>query len=346
MGDYRTTTGEPLPTGRMERLRTRRVWIRRGGLMVGLMVVAGFLVPVRVRIAANGYVTSDHYAEVRPATVGPVAEIQRQSGDRVEAGTILALLDDREERAALEAARSAVRSMEARVALRRSELEQEERQRALRITQAGYRVSHAEQDLALTEELYGQGLVSGRVREERRMALALAQTDLALVRDEDETLARKSLAVLEAEKAVIESEVLRAEARLAARHIPAPIAGELVRYEFVPGELVTPEHVLYEVFGGERQILKLRIPERHATRVLPGAPYKARLRTARGWRDGAFRGTVEGLRSIIQVDSQQAYRMAYCTFDAGGRPVPPGASAEARITVARVPFWFWLLGIR
>jgi len=104
--------------------------------------------------------------------------------------------------------------------------------------------------------------------------------------------------------------------------------------------------VLYEIFGGARQILKLRIPERHAAQVTPGAPYKAVLSIYTGIGRQRFRGKVSALRSVIQSDNQQTYRMAYCTFDDDGLAVPPGTSAEALVTVATVPFWFWMFGIR
>ncbi len=346
MGDYRTTTGEPHPIGRSDRVRQRRKWARRGLTAFTVLLLAGFLVPVRVRVPANGYVTSDVYAEVRPSVAGRVREILGQTGDRVQEGDLLVQLEDAEERAYLRSAESAVRSMQAQLVRREAELALEARQLQHQVSQAQLRLAHAEQEWVMTQELETRGLASGLILEEKRTAVALSRSALESILDQDATLAEKEIAVLHGELEVRRSEVARAEARLATRQVRAPVSGEVVRYEFVPGELVMPEHVLYEVFGGERQVLKLRVPERYATRVVPGSLYKARLRADAGTGNRWIYGEVEALRSVIQSDGPQAYRMAYCRFDAGGRDVPPGASAEARITVARVPFWLWITGIR
>ncbi|MCA1808304.1 MAG: HlyD family secretion protein, partial [Lentisphaerae bacterium] len=130
-----------------------------------------------------------------------------------------------------------------------------------------------------------------------------------------------------------------------AREVRAPIDGLVLRYDFVEGELVRPDMVLLEIFGGERQMLKLRIPERHATRVSVGDRYRARLVSFRGLRDEWFTGELKTLRHVIQYEGAQGYRVAYCDFDAGGRMVPPGATAEAKIYCGRIRLWFFLLGL-
>lgn len=347
MSDYRTTTGEPLPEGAREKRRWRRRWVRRAAWIVGAVLVVGFLLPVRVRIAASGYVTTDDYAEVRPAEAGPVAAILAEAGQSVTKGDMLVRLDDRVQRAARDEAAAAVSRTEAQIASRTAAMEEQQRRHGHLITQAEIRLAHAEIVMKMTADLHAKGLDSGRSLEDRKTALALARSECERLRDEDATtLARKEIEVLQRELDMLRNALAKAEAQLQTRHILAPISGQAVRYEFVTGELVTPQNVLYEIFGGDRQILKLRIPERHAAQVTPGAPYKAVLSIYTGLGRHRFRGTVSALRSVIQSDNQQTYRMAYCTFDDDGRAVPPGTSAEARITVATVPFWFWMFGIR
>ena len=347
MSDYRTTTGEPLPEGSRERRRWRRRWMRRTAWIIGIVLLAGFILPVRVRVSASGYVTTDNYAEVRAPETGPVAEIRAHSGQTVQQGEILVRLDDRIQQAARDEAAAAVRRTEALIDSRHAAMEAQRRRQGHLITQAEIRQAHAETVMRMTADLHAKGLDSGRSLEDRKTALALARVECDRLRDEDSaTLARKEIDVLKRELDMLRNALAKADAQLQARHILAPISGRAVRYEFVTGELVTPQNVLYEIFGGERQILKLRIPERHAAQVTPGAPYKAVLSIYTGLGRHRFRGQVSALRSVIQSDNQQTYRMTYCTFDDDGRAVPPGTSAEARITVARVPFWFWMFGIR
>ncbi len=137
----------------------------------------------------------------------------------------------------------------------------------------------------------------------------------------------------------------RIEARVRAKEIRAPIAGQVLRYEFVIGELVRPETVLCEIFGGSKQVLKLRIAERYATRVAEGQRYQAELAPYRGFQRIWFHGHVQHLRNVIQAEGQKTYRVAYCSFDSDGRKVPPGTTAEARIYYGRSCLWFLLVGL-
>jgi len=100
---------------------------------------------------------------------------------------------------------------------------------------------------------------------------------------------------------------------------------------------------MYEVFGGDRQVLKLRIPERYAARVAVGQSYKARLAPYGGLQPFWFTGHISALRNVIQTEGQQAYRVAYGDFEARGKNVPPGTSAEVRIYCGQVNVWQFLL---
>ncbi|MFU8780194.1 MAG: HlyD family secretion protein [Kiritimatiellia bacterium] len=347
MSDYRTTSGEPLPEMREERVRRRRMWVRRTLGILVFVTAVGFVLPVHIRVATNGYVTSETYAEVRPAAAGRVADILVGNGDLVAAGVLLVQLDDAEEQALLDAARKAVDSMVARIDVRQAELAQEERLRAHRLQEAQLRYAHAERDLVLTQELHTKGLASERALAQSRVTQDLALLAIRTIEAEDAGLGSKVLTAMERELEELRSAVARAAWRLQARQVRAPIDGYVVRYAFVEGELVSPDYVLYEIFGAGPRILKLRVPERFATRVQPGDPYEARLRAVGRWSGNpVFRGKVLSMRGVIQVDNQNAYRMADCSFDAGAHQVPPGASTEARIIVARVPFWFWMFGLR
>ncbi len=347
MGDYRTTKGEPLPESRQDRVRRRRLWLRRVLVAGVLVLVLGLLIPVHVRVSASGYVSAADYAEVRPSVAGRVAEILEVSGAHVAEGALLVQLDDDDERVALEEARRAVMSMEARIAMRQAELQEVAAQRAYRLRKAALRFAHAERDLDMMQTLLRKELAPERGVAQSQLVRDLAEVALQRIEDEDISLADKEIAVLERELDVLRSEVDRAELRVAARRIEAPMAGRLVRYSFARGELVAPDYLLYEIFSEGEQTLKLRIPERFAMRVQPGASYRARVRAVGRWSGRVvFDGHVDALRPIIQSDSQHAYRMAYCRFDAGTHVVPPGASVEARITVARVPFLLWMFGMR
>ena len=157
MSDYRITTGEPIPEGRRQRCRQRRLSVKRAVWGGTIVLLAGFIIPVHIRVAANGYVTTDLYAEVRPAVAGQVAEIRAQSGLRVRTGDLLVRLDDAAAKAALDEALGAVSQVEARLVRREAELAQEKRQRNHLLAEARLRRNHAETSLKMTDVKLSKG---------------------------------------------------------------------------------------------------------------------------------------------------------------------------------------------
>jgi multidrug resistance efflux pump len=199
--------------------------------------------------------------------------------------------------------------------------------------------------VAQAQELARRGLASERALEEEKAREALVRLEVESLAARDDTLAEREMAVAQSEVRLATNTLESARARLANREVRAPIAGKAIRYEFVVGELVKPDTVLYEVFGGERMVLKLRVPERFATLVRPGQPYRALLQPYRGLRRVWFEGRVEALRDLIETEANRSYRVAYCTFDPGASATPPGTTAEAWIDVGRAPLWRQLLGL-
>ncbi len=345
MGIFQKTAATGLPLTAFERRLKRRRLLVASLVTVFAVLLAGVLVRVPQRVPANGFVTTEQYAEVRSPTVGVVATIAAHTGMEVRAGDLLVQLSAAEEQAALEEARSQVQKAEAQ--LRRGEAETVEQQRRLRedIAVATLRLQNAVSRLARTREGLSRGLVAGSVLEDDQLKEQLARAELESLQHRDLSLFEKELGVLRQELEARRDAAARMDAAVRAREIRAPIAGQVLRYEFVVGELVRPETLLYEIFGGTKQILKLRISERHALRVKPGDPYEAWLASYRGRQRVRFRGRVEQLRNVIQSDGQNNYRVAFCSFDARGYTVPPGTTAEAFIRYGTTCFWLFLLGL-
>jgi multidrug resistance efflux pump len=88
------------------RARTRRRWIALGaGLGAAAAVLA---VPWGESVDASGRVAPERWARVRSEAPGVVREVRRRSGDLVQEGDVIAVLDSDEQRDALEAARLAL----------------------------------------------------------------------------------------------------------------------------------------------------------------------------------------------------------------------------------------------
>ncbi len=345
MGEFRTTTGEPMPKARSER---RRSMMRRGLWTAGVLAVAvtaGVFVRVDRRFTATGYVTTEDYAEVRSPVAGTVAEIAMQSGSVVTQGQVLVRLDDAEDRAAVEAAQSKARRTEADLMHREAQIAEEKRALKEQINLAQLRLEHASAKLTRARELLARGLLAGSALEDLKLAEEVARAELASLRSRDLSVYEKELDGLRQELASRQQEMEQARARMALRQIRAPVTGQVLRYEFVIGEMIRPDTVLAEIFGGEKQVLKLRIPERYAARVKVGQPYRANLASYSSIRPVWFRGQVRYVRDVIQGEGAKTYRSAFCDFNPDGRTVPPGTTAEAWILYDRTSFWAFLFNL-
>lgn len=345
MGEYRTTTGEPTPASAP--LRHRRLFRRLLFVLAFIVIVvsAGFLVRLERSFLANGYVTTEHYAEVRPATVGIVADILAQTGTIVTQGEVLAYLDMTEEQAAVEEAQSRVLQMESELARRKAEIVEENRRHLEQIAIARLRVKNNDTKISRAQELLAKGLLAGSALEDTILAGKLAEAELESLLKKDQTVNDQEIASRFQEIKARRDALARAASRLNLKTIRAPVAGQVLRYEFVIGELMRPENVMYEIYGGVKQVMKLRIPERYAARVTIGQPYKAYLTPYGGLQPVWFTGKIEALRNVIQTEGQKTYRVAYGDFADRGRTVPPGTSAEARIYCGKVNVWQFLLDL-
>ncbi len=343
MGDVRTTTGEKLPPTATER-RSRK-WRVAGSMTLVLagIVLAGTLVQVPRYAPASGYATTSGYAEVRSAITGRISAILATSGEDVRQGALLVQLEDDTERAALAEARTQVAKGEAELAYRQSAATDHERQHLNRIKAAEMDLAHARQRLEVTRQLHSRGLASGRQLSDDEHGVAKGEEAIRALREIDMTVEARQLEVLQREVETRQEVLARAEAALAQRSIRAPRDGRIVRYTFYVGELVRPDMVLYEVFEGEVNTLKLRIPERYAARIRPGMKVEAQLGTYRTLLPTRFKGTLDILRDVVEGDGTKNYRVAYCSFHRAGREVAPGTSVDARIRVGRSSLWMVLL---
>ena len=345
MGDVRTTRDGVLPlTSKERRLQRRRLLLL---IVIGavLVISAGFVIPVNQYIMASGYVTTERYAEVRSPAIGTVAKILAQSGMRMQEGDVLVQLDSTEAQAILEETISQVQKAEAEISRRAAEITERKRRLAEDIIVAKLRLQNAVSRLVRTRELMAKGLVAGSILEDDQLKEKLARAEVQSLTNTDISVFDKELMVLRHELQARREMVDHAETAIRAREIRAPISGQVLRYEFVVGELVRPDTVLMEIFGGARQILKLRVSERHAARVAVGARYRARLATYRGLRSIWFTGKIQYLRNVIQSEGQTTYRVAYCSFNPKGRTVSPGTTAAAKVYCGQTCFWFFLFGV-
>lgn len=343
MGDLRTTTGQKPPETAVERRGRLRRILRTAGGVVAVIFLLGYFVRPPKYAHASGYATTPGYAEVRAAVEGRVKTIVRSSGDAVEAGDPLLQLEDRAERTAYEEALARVAEAEADLVYREGEAADIQIRHRNALAAAELEAEHARRNLELTRQLFDKSLASGRQLANDEYAVTRAEEALRALREIDATVPMRHHEVLRQRVQSLREAAERARVALEQRVITAPIAGRVMRYTFYPGEVIRPDMVLYEIFDGPVCTMKVRVPERYASRVRKGQEAQARLGTHRTLIPRRFPGRVAFLRPVVEGDGLANYRVVYCDLDLTGLEIPPGTSVDVRIRIGRASVWGHLL---
>ena len=200
--------------------RRRRILVVAALLVVGLGAYAAWrfvLAPPRLPpgvLAVSGRIEGDDSA-VAAKTAGRIRAIAVREGDRVEAGQVIAVLDDEQVRSREQQATAAVRQAEARVRLARHQiavLQEQLRQSQLGVEQARAdaqgRVNEAEGKLAAAEAQLAQAEAAhAQAKWDREAAARLFKRELIAEQE-----ARRAESAEEAQAAVVAASRRQVEA--------------------------------------------------------------------------------------------------------------------------------------
>jgi len=343
MGDLRTTPGQkPLETtaGRKKKKRKIFFWFVFTILLIG---AAGHFIPYPRYAYATGYTTTREYAEIRSAANGQVAQIFYSSGDMVASNAVLVRLESRAEEAALAEARARIAQAEAEITHLESQAADELKRHQNDIKLAEMDLGHSRKNLELTRQLHDKSLTSGRQLAADEFAVSRNGEALRALKEQDMTVKEKQIAAMRSNVESLGEVARRAEAALAQREVRATLDGMLMKYTFYEGEIIRPDMVLFEVFKGPVNTMKIRIPERYSARVTTGMEAKAQLATHRSVITRRFIGEVAFIRPVVEGDGTDNYRVAYCSLDLEDENVPPGVTVDTRIFIEYAPIWKHIL---
>ncbi|CDX30330.1 putative secretion protein [Mesorhizobium sp. ORS 3359] len=248
----------------------------------------------------DAYVKAD-YTIVAPKTSGYIAEVLVEDNSRVRAGQVLARIDDRDARAALdqaqanvEAAEAALRNLDAQIALQNSVIEQ---QRAnVAATQAKLTFARQENDRYSTLLSSGYG-TSQRAQE---AVAALSENEAQLRRDRAALVAAgKAIDVLASERGKAHAEADRSRAALRQAQlnlsytvITAPVDGTVGARSLRVGQYVQAGTQLMAVVPLDAVYVVANFKETQLAHVRSGQPVELAVD---GFPDVALRGNVDSL---------------------------------------------------
>lgn len=340
MGEYRSTKGEKPPeTSSEKRHRHIRNFLRVFGI-IAIVVLLGVFIKVPRRVPASGYATTFPYSEVRSSVNGTIQSIEVSSGDVVKAGDVLVRLYDEVEKAALQRAEVEAKRMESELDARIAEYADEVRSHSNAVQIASLSMEYAKRKLGITKQLLEKGLASSRDLMSDEHQVALCEMQFNQLNDRDISAGLRQIEALRRQLEAANAAVRSARADLEARIVRAPSAGQVLRHTFYVGELARVDQVLYEIFGDEERLVRLRVPERYATRIVQGLPIRIQFRTAKRFaRRNWVKGEVFEMRSAIQAEGNNTYRVIYCPYEEPEFDVPPGTTADAEILLGKVSLW-------
>ena len=229
-------------------------------------------------IGVSGRIEGDDSA-VSPKTSGRIREITVREGDSIDAGAVVAVLDDEQVRAREEQAEAMVRQAEARLAAAEAQLAQAE---------ASYAQAKWDRDAFAT--LYKRELIA---EQQARQAENNERTQAATV-----VAARRQVGAAQADADRARAQLAEAKANRQDLRVTAPFAGTVATRTAEPGEVVTAGTPIITLIDLGRVYLRAFVPEGQIGRVRVGQP-------ARVYLDSAPSTAIEAF--VSRIDPQATF---------------------------------------
>ncbi|MDF2786285.1 MAG: oxidoreductase [Pantoea eucrina] len=250
-------------------------------LLVLLLALAFF---VWRAMTANDHRTDDawvnaDYTLVAPKVSGYIARVSVQDNQHVRAGDLLATLDDRDFRVALETARASLQVSEAKRLSTQAQLAQQQatiNQAKATLAASEAAARYAGQNAARYNQLYKSGTIAA---DDQQKADANQRSASATVRQSEAALdaAHKQVSVLqaavrqaEADVAAAQANVDQAQLNLSYTRIVAPVEGMVGQRTVRPGAYVSAGSRLLAVVPLQQLYITANYLETQLTDVRPG----------------------------------------------------------------------------
>ena len=238
-------------------------------------------------IQANGRIEGDR-TTVASKLAGRIAELKVREGDSVQAGQVLARLEDTQLAARQQQADAAVATLQAQVAAAQAQLAVARREVPLaeasadaQLAKARAADAQAAKDAARFDELAERGTVEVRRAEQMRLVRSSAAADL---RQAEQALASAHLGhdkVKARENDVAALEAGLHQAQAAAKEVAsliddlslrAPVGGVVLNRLRESGEMVAAGTPVFEIVDLDRLYLKVYVPEKLIGQLRLGLP--------------------------------------------------------------------------
>jgi HlyD family secretion protein len=284
----------------------------------------------------NGKVEPLSWASVRAERPGRLGEIRVQKGTPVSAGSIIALMENDELRASLQAAEARVTQVEGdQQTLKQGGSSSAIAEIDANLSRLRVEKNNAEQELAATERLVTKKaatpqeatVLRGRVNILNEQIRGLQERKSALVSPGDRTSANGRLREAQAAVAL-------AKEKLEQGSLTSPIDGVVFQIDLRPGAYLNPGDLVANVGRVDSMRVNVYVDEPELGRVATGQPVVVTwdARPGKQWV-----GTVEKMPvQIVSLGNRQVGEVTL-TIANPGADLPPGANINAAIRCRTAP---------
>jgi HlyD family secretion protein len=213
-------------------------------------------------VVASGRVESPSRVDISAQIIGQVSSVPVAEGQTVKAGERLIILDERDERAAADLAKAAVKQAEARLRQIR-ELSQPVAEQAL--AQAEANLGNVRKQYERTQELSTKGFVGKSQLDDaqRNLQVATSQLETARLQAQSTRADGTESAIAQTNLQQAQASLQEAQAKLGHTTILAPVAGTLISRNVERGDVVQPGKVLMVLSPAGTTQLVVQIDEKN-----------------------------------------------------------------------------------
>jgi HlyD family secretion protein len=274
-------------------------------------------------------------ATVMPKISAPVQRFLVNRGDHVKTGQLLAVLENRDLRAAAAANKGQVDQAEANLRTTTGVTVPESIVKAQSDVQsAQQQVDAAQKLLESRRGLFQQGALARRLVDEAEVQYATAKAALDTAREHlrvqqsvgNQEQVRAAQGQVEAARGQYQS----AEAQVAYSEVRSPLTGVISDRPLFPGDLASTGQPLFVVMDISRIVARASVPQAQAAAIKIGAPASIKL------TDGSME--VPGKVSVVSPATDPGSTTVQVWVEANnpGEQLKPGASVHVAITVATI----------
>ncbi len=277
-----------------------------------------------------------HQADIMPKISAPVQQFYANRGDHVQEGQLLALLENRDLKAAAAANQGQLAQAESNLRTTTGATVPEE------VTKAQSDVDSAQQqaDAALKllnsrRELFEQGALARRLVDESQVAYASAAAQLTTAREHLRALqAVGKQGMIQSAQAQVETargNLQNAQAQVNYSEIRSPITGIVAERPLYPGDMASTGQPLFVIMNIARIVARANVPVGQSYLVRVGDP--ATLHTVEGAIELAGKVTVVSPATDPSATTVQVWVEA----ENPREMLKPGVAVRVAIVVASIP---------